>query len=200
MCARFYLEEDERLLPLIEEMNRSPLMALAPRDKSPWGERTPGSVAPAVAAARSGEKKTFPMQWGFEGRSLLINARAESAAEKPSFADAWMRRRCAVPASWYFEWEHVTGPDGKRRVGNRWRFQPGSGDIAWLCGLYRLTEGLPRFVILTREAAQGVRFVHDRMPLILPPEAVPAWISRDVKPEDLLPRAVTDIRYERDPR
>ena len=200
MCARYYIEEDERLMPLIEEMNRSPLMALVPEKKPPFGEIAPGSVAPVVASTRNGDRKTFPMQWGFEGRTMLINARVESAAEKITFRDAWAQRRCAVPASGYFEWEHFTAPDGKRRAGDRWRFEPRDGGITWLCGLYRLTEGLPHFVILTREAAQDIRFIHDRMPLILPPEAVPAWLSRNERPENVLPLAVESVRFERDPR
>ncbi|MFR7618630.1 MAG: SOS response-associated peptidase family protein [Subdoligranulum sp.] len=46
------------------------------------------------------------MKWGFQirGRSLIVNARTETAAEKPTFREAWEKRRCIIPASWYFEW------------------------------------------------------------------------------------------------
>ena len=68
--------------------------------------------------------------------------------------------------------------------------------MTWLCGLYRIEEGLPVFVILTREPGDEIRFIHDRMPLILPEDAVDEWIRPDASPEKLLSQAVTDMIYE----
>jgi len=69
--------------------------------------------------------------------------------------------------------------------------------VTWLCGLYRIENGLPVFVILTREPGEGIRFLHDRMPLILPGDLVDAWIRPDTKPEELLPYALTDMVFEK---
>ena len=74
------------------------------------------------------------------------NARAETAAEKPTFREAWAKHRCAIPASWYFEWEH----DEKKRAGQKYALKPEGEDLIWLAGLYRMEGELPVFVILTR--------------------------------------------------
>lgn len=68
--------------------------------------------------------------------------------------------------------------------------------MTWLCGLYRIENGLPVFVILTREPAKEIRFIHNRMPLILPERYINDWIRPDTKPEELLPAAMTDMLFE----
>lgn len=75
--------------------------------------------------------------------------------------------------------------------------QPRGTAATWLCGLYRIEEGLPYFVILTREPGEEIRFIHDRMPLIMPEQLVNEWIRPDVKPEELLPYALTDMIFEK---
>ncbi len=69
--------------------------------------------------------------------------------------------------------------------------------MTWLCGLYRIEEGLPTFVVLTREPGEEKRFIHDRMPLIMPGDFVDEWIRPDVKPETLVNAALTEMVYEK---
>jgi putative SOS response-associated peptidase YedK len=102
-----------------------------------------------------------------------------------------------IPASWYYEWEHLPLPDGKTKPGDRYMFQPRGEAVCWLCGLYRIEDGLPCFVVLTREAEGAAREIHGRMPLILPEGCLDAWIRPGTKPEDLLALARTDVIAER---
>ena len=195
MCCRYWTEESPELRPIVEEMNRSPLMNKwhgAPGIVT-YGEVRPTNIVPVVAPDRSGKKAVFPMKWGYSGRTLLMNARTETAAEKPTFREDWKKHRCAVPASWYFEWTHFPGGDGKMHTGDKYMIRPKDGGITWLCGLYRIENGLPVFVILTREPGEEIRFIHDRMPLILPEQYIDAWIRPDTKPEDLLDKALTEM-------
>lgn len=69
--------------------------------------------------------------------------------------------------------------------------------VTWLCGLYRIEEGLPHFVILTREPGEKIRFIHDRMPLIMPEQMIDSWINPGRKPEELLEYSLTDVIYEK---
>ena len=69
--------------------------------------------------------------------------------------------------------------------------------MTWLCGLYRIENGLPVFVVLTREPGEEIRFIHDRMPLILPGEYVDEWIKPGAKPEELIEATLTDMAYEK---
>lgn len=199
MCCRYWTDESPELRPIVEEMNRSPLMRKW-QDKAKvksYGEIFPTDVVPVIAPNRSGLRTVYPMKWGYSGKSLLMNARSETAAEKPTFRDDWARHRCIVPASWYFEWEHYPGSDGKKHTGDKYMIHPKDSAVTWLCGLYRIENGLPVFVILTREPGEALRFLHDRMPLIMPDELVTEWIRPDRKPEELLPGALTDMDFEK---
>ena len=69
--------------------------------------------------------------------------------------------------------------------------------MTWLCGLYRIEDRLPVFVILTREPGEEIRFIHDRMPLIMPRDCVDEWIRPDAKPEKLVEVALTDMVCEK---
>ena len=199
MCCRYWTDESPELRPIVEEMNRSPLMRKW-QDKAKvksYGEIFPTDVVPVIAPNRSGLRTVYPMKWGYSGKSLLMNARSETAAEKLTFREDWVRHRCIVPASWYFEWEHYPGSDGKKHTGDKYMIHPKDCAVTWLCGLYRIENGLPVFVILTREPGEALRFLHDRMPLIMPEELVTEWIRPDRKPEELLSRALTDLDFEK---
>ena len=201
MCCRFYMEMSEELRPIVEEMNRSPLLPYFSDETAviQAGEAVPSRVMPAIAMNRAGKKTVFPMKWGFSvpktggGSGLLINARVETAAQKPTFREAWNTHRCIVPASWYFEWEHDAAGKATK---TKYAIQPQGQSLTWLCGLYRLERGLPAFVILTREPAEDIRFIHNRMPLMLPREQVDAWISPREKPESILAFAQTRMRFQ----
>ena len=203
MCTRFYVEPDtEEFREIIAEAVRSPLarkFVHAGYAVLQSGEMRPSNVLPVIAPDRSGRQAVFPMKWGFQipGKPLLVNARCETAAEKPSFREAWERRRCIIPASWYYEWEHMTGADGRKKTGDKYMIQPRGSQAVWLCGLYRIEEGLPCFTVLTRDPEGALRKIHDRMPLILPKERVSEWIRPDTKPEKLLPYALTDMIFEK---
>ena len=199
MCCRYWADESPEIREIVEEMNRSPLVEKWQKTTgiTTYGEIRPANVVPVIASRRSGEKAVFPMKWGFSGRTLLMNARAETAPVKATFREAWASHRCIVPASWYFEWEHIVGNDGKKRTGDKYLIRPRGSSMTWLCGLYRIEDGLPVFVILTREPGEGIRFIHDRMPLIMPGDYVNEWIRPGAKPEDLVERALTEMVYEK---
>lgn len=205
MCTRFYIEpETEELSEILEDARKSGLSyrfyqaGYAIRTS---GEIRPSDVVPVVAPDRDGNRKVFPMRWGFQlpppKKPLLVNARVETAAEKPTFREEWRRRRCAVPASWYYEWTHIRRNDGKIVPGDKYLIQPRGASVAWLCGLYRIEDGIPVFTVLTREPSTEVSRIHNRMPLILPAELTGRWISPGTRPEDLLDHALTDMVVEK---
>ena len=210
MCGRFYVEPADPLIrDFMEQVNRSPLVERFQRRTAQpvpaSGEIYPSAVVPVIALSRGLKRTVFPMKWGFSLPSssgqgsgkLLINARTETAAEKPMFRESWAKRRCVIPASWYFEWEHHTLPDGRKKTGQKYAIQPRGQTVVWLAGLYRMEEELPVFTILTRDPSEDVRWMHDRMPLMLPESGINAWISPESDPETVSREAVTDLAYER---
>ena len=200
MCCRYGLGLAPEIEVIVDEMNKSPLVGEWNRTVSvkSSGEIYPTDVVPVIAPNREGKRAVFPMRWGFSGKTILMNARSETAASKPAFREAWERHRCIVPASCYYEWEHLIGSDGKKRTGEKYRIRPRGAAMTWLCGLYRIENGLTVFVILTREPGEEIRFIHDRMPLIMPEVLVNEWVRPDARPEELAAQALTDMVYEKE--
>ena len=203
MCTRFYIEpESDELHEILEEAKQSRLGDLFMRAGSQVltsGEIRPTNVVPVIATGKNRRSGVFPMRWGFQipGGSLVVNARSETAAAKPTFRDSWRDHRCIIPASWYYEWEHTKLPSGKMKTGDKYAIQPKGEQTAWLCGLYRIEEGFPAFAVVTREPTQYLKNIHDRMPLIMPKERIHEWVSPDIRPEEILPYALTDLIAEK---
>ena len=205
MCTRFFIEpQSDELCDILEEARQSRLtgkFVKIGQKLHTSGEIRPNDVAAVIAPDKAGNQSVFPMRWGFQipGRSLLVNARTETAAEKPTFRDSWRQHRCIIPASWYFEWEHLIGNSGQKKTGDKYMIQPQDSHVTFLCGLYRIEDGLPVFTVLTREPSEELKKIHDRMPLILPKECVAEWISPSGRPEELVSFALTDMVAEKIP-
>ena len=199
MCCRYWIERSVEFQPIEEEMNRSTLVRKWSQTNAvkTEGEIRPTDVVPVIAPDSHGNRAVFPMKWGYSGKSLLMNARTETAAKKPTFREDWRKHRCIVPASWYFEWEHFTGNGGKMLTGDKYMIRTNGSAMTWLCGLYRIEDRMPKFVILTRAPGEGIRFIHDRMPLIMPEQLIDEWIAPELKPESLLQNALTDMSFMR---
>ena len=75
--------------------------------------------------------------------------------------------------------------------------QPKNSNMTWLCGLYRMEEGLPVFTVLTRDPVGELNKIHDRMPLILPRERIESWINPETNPFELLQYSLTDMVFEK---
>ena len=131
------------------------------------------------------------MRWGFSGAggAPVINARSETAHEKPLFAGSMESRRCLIPAGWYYEWERR----GRERV--RYAIRPEETGLMYMAGLYRLTPAGAQFTILTRDAAPDIAFIHPRMPVILPRDALADWIDPRRDGRALLDGAVCRLRF-----
>ncbi|MCR5595554.1 MAG: SOS response-associated peptidase [Lachnospiraceae bacterium] len=204
MCTRYYIEKD---IPAFADISHKVKnSALADRIIHTMakpiitsGEVRPTDIVPVIAPDRHGNRSAFPMKWGYtlpKSNKPVVNARSETAADKPMFKDDWRSHRCIVPSSWYFEWEHFTSADGKTITGDKYMFQPLGSTITYLCGLYRFENDFPVFAILTREPSAEIRRFHDRMPLILPEDRIDEWINPESVPEDILPYVLTDIIAE----
>lgn len=122
--------------------------------------------------------------------SRLVNARMETAADKPAFRAALARRRCLVPADGYYEWytpqEASDGPGGRKVRKQPFFIHRGDGARLALAGLYELwhapdaeaDEGwLWTMTVLTTQASDDVGRIHDRMPLLVPARDYAAWLD-----------------------
>ena len=208
MCCRYWMEESPELRPFVEQVNRAPLkekmVSKLARPIKTSGEIRPTDMVPVVAPSPKGEAVVYPMVWGFsnpKAGSPIVNARVETASSKSLWKEAWEKHRCVIPASWYYEWEHLVSPDGRTKTGPKYMIQPKGCKITYLAGLYRIEEKgdlkYPVFTVLTRDPAEEIRFIHDRMPLILPSDSVRSWIKPDGNPKEILDSALTDMVFEK---
>lgn len=162
------------------------------------------NVAPTdeiyAAVVRDGHRTLVTLRWGLvphwaddaRGGARLINARAETAPDRPAFRDAFARKRCLIPADGFYEWR--AGPGGARLphyihavdghplafagLWSSWR-DPADADAATL----------RTATILTTCANRRLADLHDRMPVILPPDVWDEWLA----PEHPDPRALRDL-------
>ena len=212
MCSRYFVDLSPELRPVIEAARRSSLAGKMVHDLGRpvvrEGEIKPTDIAAVIAPDSRGERSVFPMIWGFllpdrentRRSQPLINARVETADLKPTFRECWKRRRCIVPASYYYEWEHFVKPDGTKKTGGKYAIQPAGETVTWLAGLYRMEDGFPHFTILTRQPGPETGKLHDRMPLILPQGAIDAWINPNtaaVAVKEIAAAALTDMVLEK---
>lgn len=112
----------------------------------------------------------------------LINARVETAAEKPSFRRAWAKRRCLLPADGYFEWYAGEGPKQPFFIHRE------DGASLAMAGLYEFwkqdDDWLVTACVLTTDAPDALGRIHDRMPVLVPKQNWSAWLDPDAPPAD----------------
>lgn len=131
-------------------------------------------------------RRAVMARWGFippwrthgEKGPEPINARSESAAESRLFGAALRARRCVVPASGFYEWQAVQGGRAKRPF----HIEPVGSEVFALAGLWSLwqphnAEAVESFTILTCAPNEVMKPIHDRMPVILPMQAIEAWLD-----------------------
>jgi putative SOS response-associated peptidase YedK len=177
MCGRFYLDvEQDKLIAQFGLKDAPPLVARF-------------NIAPSqdIAAVRMGEsgRELVMLHWGLipfwakEEKLAFstINARADTAATKPAFREAFKHRRCLIPASGFFEWKAVKG--GKQPYCIRGK----DGELIGLAGLWEHWEDresgkvVESCTILVTDANEAVRSIHERMPVILDPDDYDTWLD-----------------------
>ncbi len=209
MCTRYYMELSPELRPYIDRAFHSPLkdrmVAKLGRPLKTEGEVCPTDIAPVIAPDNNHSPTVFPMIWGFtnprERGKPLVNCRVETAGFKPFWKESWQRRRCIIPCSYYFEWEHYMTIKGQKKAGQKYMIQPTGALITYLAGLYTIEEAngikVPVFTVLTREPGEEISFIHDRMPVILGKENVENWMDPQSNPVEIVKTALTDMYYEK---
>ena len=192
MCGRYYIAEDdqaEELRQIIDSINRKYNGDGAVKTS---GEIFPSETVPVIATSKAQKIMPFAMEWGYSTAdgNRLINARSETAAQKPTFMDGMLHRRCIIPASWYFEWNRNEKGKPKYAIGIDQK------NVIYMAGIYRFEHDRPVFSILTREPAESIRFIHNRMPVILPREAVRDWLNTSYKADEILRSAALNVSHK----
>jgi putative SOS response-associated peptidase YedK len=198
MCGRFTLRSSPRAIAtefdLFDVPDLRPRYNVSPTQQIPI-VRLDGA-ARQLAVVRWGLIPSWADDPAIGNR--MINARADGIATKPSFRSAFKRRRCLVVADGFFEWQKV-GQAKQPYLFERPDGQPFAFAGLWE-GWSKAEPPIESCTIITTDANEVTRVVHDRMPVILPPEAYAAWLDPQATPEELtelLRPAKTDVLVAR---
>jgi putative SOS response-associated peptidase YedK len=197
MCGRFLLTTPEealrRVFEFVEQPNLAPRYNIAPTQD-----------VPVIRQRRkpAGQRTIQMLRWGLvpswadslAGGAKMINARAETVRHKPAFRDAFLRRRCLVPASGFYEWRPgdpakqpflIARSDGApfafAGLWERWTPPALEGAEATL----GVRASIDSFTIITTDANDALKPLHHRMPVILAPSDYAMWLDPDAIPDDL---------------
>lgn len=184
MCGRFVLaappEEVRRVFGYDEQPNFPPRYNIAPTQPI------------AMVARMEGRRRFMLVRWGLipswvkdpAAFTLLINARSETAAEKPAFRSAMKYRRCLIPASGFYEWRRpASGPKEPFYI------RPADGALAAFAGLYETYSSkdgseMDTAAILTTDANSALSWIHDRLPAVIPPSRFEEWLDPAVTADE----------------
>ena len=207
MCGRFSITDPDEALRALFGYNGPPL------DMAPRYNVAPTQSVPVVRLGENGARAIAQLRWGLVPAwakeigigARMINARAETVAEKPAFRAAMKARRCLVPADGFYEWQGVAGKKQPYRITiaggrpfafaglwERWRDPAGPKDAA----------PVETFAIVTTAAAPAIARIHERMPVMLTQrEDLEAWLDAAANPPDkvqklLAPYAGQDLAAE----
>ena len=196
MCGRYTLENDPRFAS--RELGwTDDLVVEDPNDPAftPRYNIAPTQWSPVILQLKEQPAQIRWMRWGLvpswakdtDRAARLINARIETAFEKPSFRDAWLSRRCVVLVDGYYEWRRV-GKSAKEP----YLFRLKDGEPMAFAGLWERwsapkerdnAEGIKElltFTVLTTSPNSLAATVHDRMPVILDRQTATKWLAESV--------------------
>lgn len=177
MCGRYALNSTPA--ELVTRFGLDECADFGPRYNIP-----PGTDIPVIRQSPEGKRVLHLLRWGLVPHwakdpsigAKLNNARAESVTEKPSFRDAFKRRRCLIPANGYFEWK----TEGK--IKQPYYISAKSGEPMAMGGLWeswKAPDGsiLRTVCVVTTSPNAVMEPIHDRMPVIVAPENWQSWLS-----------------------
>jgi putative SOS response-associated peptidase YedK len=172
------------LPPPTDDANTLPLL------QGKQGEVFPGTMTPVLVLDRE-DAVLKPMRWGFtrwDGKGAIINARAETVADKAMFRGPLHAGRCIIPSRGFFEWHRdaAASAGGSGRRPEKYRIRRKESMLFFMTGIYQVRDGVEEFAILTMPAMEEMQAVHDRMPVFAVHRQILDWLEDPGCLEDLL--------------
>lgn len=182
MCGRYYIDDDitKEIIKLVHHIDEKIKNEKA-KDIYPSGE------APIII----GKSETLSaqlFQWGYphyKNKGVIFNARSETALEKQMFQSSIKNRRCVIPAKHFYEWN---------KDKEKYTFFREDLGILYFAGFYKEFAGENRFIILTADANESMKKVHNRMPLILEQNQLEDWIFNEQAAEFILHQRPIELK------
>lgn len=185
MCGRFTLTQSAETIAEVFELDEVPRFV-------PGYNIAPTQPVPSIRASKAGKREFDYLYWGLIPSwskdptmgARMINARAETVTEKPSFRTAFKRRRCLIVADGFYEW---------RKTGSKkqpYYFHLDQHQPFGFAGLWEHWQGggdeIQSCTILTTTANETMSSIHDRMPVILHPQDYDLWLDPTIESAERL--------------
>ena len=182
MCGRYTVFTEEEVIEMREIINEVNQRYINTPEHAAMktGEIFPTNIAPVLALEKNALEAML-MNWGFpkwQGEGVIINARSETAMEKPMFRNSLGTRRCVIPSTGFYEWKH----EGEKKKKDKYLIKLPGQSMLYMAGLYntfkdKLGRPYTAYVILTAKANASMATLHDRMPVILAASQKEVWLS-----------------------
>lgn len=213
MCARYTVFTEEEIIEMraiIEEVSRK-----FGEGAVSTGEIRPTNTAP-ILTMDGVRLAPSPVTWGFpkwDGKGVVINARSESAMQKPMFSESLLTRRCVIPSTGFFEWAAVPSSDPQMSLlpvesipvakapKVKLYFRRSDESMLYMAGMVNTftdNDGNTNdaFVILTTAANASMSPIHDRMPVILSANEREDWINSETFMREVLTRVGSELEWK----
>lgn len=197
MCGRYYVDEEtnHELLKIIRNLDQR-LQGEPPHPgkrerRIKTGEIYPSDTVPIICRGKESARYDAAT-WGYtvpNKSSLIINARSETAHEKPMFSHSINANRIVVPASGFFEWTHDTQKQ-------KYYFTCSEDSMLYMAGLSRSYDNNQNFVILTTQANESMEDIHNRMPVLLYKNEITDYLSSNERFDYYLRRKPAQLKKE----
>lgn len=199
MCGRylfFGVENTEEIRNILSELSKKYTSEEISNIKT--GEIFPTDNVPILV--NKNNKRSFELfRWGFKNfksKNVIINARCETLKERKMFKPLINTRRCLIPATGFFEWDHKNGSKDKFLI---W---PSKKRFFYMAGLYNIFRidniYLTSFVIITTDANKEMARIHNRMPVILKENFEDEWLfSKNIDIDKILKPYDDKLAFEK---
>ena len=188
MCGRYTLHSNPEVVALLFGLSEIP--AYTPRyNIAPSAQVLIVRQNEAAAVASHVRWRLVP-RWAKDPSvgARMNNARAETVAQKPSFREAYRKRRCLLPANGFYEWKLENG------LKQPYYVYPSGGALFAFAGLWEQWNDLQTCAVITTDANEKMAAVHERMPVIVSPAEYSAWLAGDEVALRACPESAIDIR------
>lgn len=213
MCARYTVFTEEEIIEMraiINEVSRK-----FGDGAVNTGEIRPTNTAP-ILLMNDNKLSPYPISWGFpkwDGKGVVINARSESALEKPMFRGPLQTRRCVIPSTGFYEWAYIEAADTQLSLFStdpkpsakdqkvKMYFRRHDEPMLYMAGMIdtftdKAGKSMDAFTILTTAANKSMERFHDRMPVILSHDECEAWMNSDAFMREALARESPELIWK----
>ncbi|MDO4523688.1 MAG: SOS response-associated peptidase family protein [Eubacteriales bacterium] len=178
MCGVFYIDDDmlHEIRSIAREIDQKLNTGIYTKDIHPT------EYAPVLIEGKRGIRMS-KQRWGYPGvqnKGVIFNARSETVTEKRLFQNGIRYHRAVIPARHFYEWN----VNREKNI-----FSRKDSSTMFLAGFYDIMSNEERFVILTTQANESMRSVHDRMPLVLEANQLESWLFEPEQTENILKQA-----------